>query len=580
MIRRRLAQLLALAVSLFALVPVGAVNMPVGGSNPACPTPAEVVYDCTNFQIPVNTDQALIDATYYWPKTANANNRVPAMLMTHGYGGWHRSAGDIGHATMFASNGYAVLSYTSRGFGRSEGEVRLQDPNFEVVDAQNLITWLSARDEVMLDGPGDPRVGMSGVSYAGGIQLLTAAYENPKRLDALAPQITWNDLRYSLSPNGVTHHGWIDLLYASGKFAGYFGPIGAPIVVSSEGVPADQDVQVLSSYLTNENIENPAGYSDGTSNSYDYLARRSVGPNSLASQITAPTLLLQGQRDTLFTANEAMRSFASISAGANKKLLVFSSGHGVSDLREAGQLATETARERQNVNSRILAWMDHYLKPATKPTIPPGGPSIETWRPWLPYDGSNFAAPGVPLGNSLIDFSSAGTRMVANAVAPSSHSETTNFQGTTNSPSRDAAQGVTSLDYSAPISQDTYLFGAPQLNFTISSAAPEAIIFAKLWDQDSTGQRTLIHNLVSPARIRGGVGNLCSQHLPGSLVPGAQVGTVNVCLEMSAISWKLELGHNLTLTLATSNSTHFGSRYPGVHEISGVSLTIPRVGAF
>src|SRR5947208_14465886 len=55
---------------------------------------------------------------------------------------------------------------------------------------------------------------MSGGSYAGGIQLALAAFDH--RVDAIAPEITWNDLRYSLFPHNVIKFGWDELLYADG----------------------------------------------------------------------------------------------------------------------------------------------------------------------------------------------------------------------------------------------------------------------------------------------------------------------------------------------------------------------------
>ena len=47
----------------------------------------------------------------------------------------------------------------------------------------------------------DPRVGMVGGSYGGGIQFAAAAVD--PRIDTIIPLITWNDLTYSLIPNGT-----------------------------------------------------------------------------------------------------------------------------------------------------------------------------------------------------------------------------------------------------------------------------------------------------------------------------------------------------------------------------------------
>lgn len=568
-VRRTLIALAAVATGL-SLLPGTAVTVDVGTPPTRCPSGTG--YTCTD-QFIESFDNARLDTTFYLP--TGATLPVAAILMTHGYGGWHRSDGDLNSQVMLAQAGYAVLAYTSRGFGRSEGTVALQSPAVEVRDAGRLLDWLANRQEVRQDGPGDPRVGMFGGSYAGGIQLLTAAYDPAHRLDAITPQITWNDLRYSLSPNGVTKHGWIDLLYASGKFSGYFGPIGAPRVVSTEGVPADQDVQVLTSYLTNENVTTPIAYSDGSTSSYEYIARRSVAYNNVIANITAPTFLIQGQQDTLFTMNEALRNFSGIGVMQNvpRKLLMFSAGHGYSDLRDPSEPTTVVAKERREINARILAWFDRYLNGNPNATT---GPQVEVWRPWV--TGPNFAEPGSAT-MTPVALSGPASATIVNAVVPTSHTEVTNFQPTVGAPSFDSAPGVTSQDYTAAIGSTTYLFGLPELRFTISSVAPEAIVFAKLWDEAPGGSRTLIHHLVTPARVRDGVGDFCSGYLPGATL-ATSVQPTSVCLQMAGITWKLETGHTLVLTMATSDSTHWGSRYPGAYQVSGVSLKLPVVGSF
>ncbi len=47
----------------------------------------------------------------------------------------------------------------------------------------------------------DPRVGMLGGSYGGGIQFAAASVD--PRIDTIVPLITWNDLSYSLDPNNT-----------------------------------------------------------------------------------------------------------------------------------------------------------------------------------------------------------------------------------------------------------------------------------------------------------------------------------------------------------------------------------------
>ena len=79
---------------------------------------------------------------------------------------------------------------------------------------------------VAQESAGDPRVGMIGGSYGGQIQYAVAMQD--KRVDALIPIITWNDLSYSLAPNntdlahgvtyrtpGVAKREWVDLFFGA-----------------------------------------------------------------------------------------------------------------------------------------------------------------------------------------------------------------------------------------------------------------------------------------------------------------------------------------------------------------------------
>ena len=59
----------------------------------------------------------------------------------------------------------------------------IDHPKFEARDTQALIDYIADQPEAKLDAPGDPRVGMSGSSYGGGIQLLTAGARPPRRRD-------------------------------------------------------------------------------------------------------------------------------------------------------------------------------------------------------------------------------------------------------------------------------------------------------------------------------------------------------------------------------------------------------------
>ncbi|CAM5568601.1 ABC transporter domain-containing protein OS=Streptomyces antimycoticus OX=68175 GN=SANT12839_087470 PE=4 SV=1 [Streptomyces antimycoticus] len=84
-----------------------------------------------------------------------------------------------------------------------------------MADARRLIDWLAKRPEVRLDGQGDPRVGVAGASYGGAISLLAAGYD--RRVDAIAPEITYWNLADALFPNGVYKKLWAGLFFTTGS---------------------------------------------------------------------------------------------------------------------------------------------------------------------------------------------------------------------------------------------------------------------------------------------------------------------------------------------------------------------------
>ena len=132
--------------------------------------------------------------------------------------------------------GYNVATWDPRGFGGSGGLAEVDSPSYEARDVSTLISWVAAQPGVQLDAPGDPRMGMVGGSYGGGIQLVTAATDC--RVDAIVPTIAWNSLATSLDKAGTYKAGWAGILTSS---AVHRPP--RPEVIAADGRvrPVDRD---------------------------------------------------------------------------------------------------------------------------------------------------------------------------------------------------------------------------------------------------------------------------------------------------------------------------------------------------
>src|SRR5450755_3653186 len=166
---------------------------------------------------PHDNQHVLLDATFFTPA---GSGRVPAILLAHGFGETKNAVRP--EAEQLARAGFAVLTWSARGFGHSTGQVALDSPDYEVKDVEQLVSWLARQPRVLLDRPGDPRVGIAGASYGGAIALLAAAHDH--RIDAIVPQATWNNLATALFPNaagggpagGVFKKQWAGLLFVQG----------------------------------------------------------------------------------------------------------------------------------------------------------------------------------------------------------------------------------------------------------------------------------------------------------------------------------------------------------------------------
>ena len=167
-------------------------------------------WDVTSF------DGTVIRAHWFPIEDLADGETAPTVLMGPGWG----SGGDTDVDTIgllgslsissLRDAGYNVLTWDPRGFGESTGTVQIDSVDYEARDVQQLLDWVATQPQVELDGDGDPRSGMVGGSYGGGIQLVTAAIDC--RVDALVPIVAWNSLITSLYKADTFKAGWSNLL--------------------------------------------------------------------------------------------------------------------------------------------------------------------------------------------------------------------------------------------------------------------------------------------------------------------------------------------------------------------------------
>ncbi|MEU2879941.1 CocE/NonD family hydrolase, partial [Streptomyces sp. NPDC007070] len=472
-----------------------------------------------------------LDTSYFTPA---GSGRHPAVLLGHGFGG---SKDDVRQqAEDLARDGYAVLTWSARGFGRSTGRIGLNDPKGEVADVSRLIDWLARQPQVRLDKPGDPRVGVAGASYGGAIALLAAGHD--PRVDAIAPAITYWNLADALFPNGVFKKLWAGVFLNSGGGCARFEPELCRMYqrVAESGRP-DPEARAL-------------------------LEARS--PAAVADRIKAPTLLVQGQTDSLFPLDQADQAQKAIKAnGAPVDVDWISGGHDGGDL------------ESDRVQGRVTAWFDRYLKgdrdadtgPAFRVTRTGGVDSTDGAA--LLRGASADAYPGLASTPRTVALTGRAQRFENPAGAsPPAVSSLPGLGSAAGSLTQLSALGVgVSLDFpgqyarfdSAPVSGDLRVTGSPTVTVHVASTSDDAVLFAKLYDVGPGEARPVLPaQLVDPVRVEG-----------------AKSGK-DVALTLPAIDHEVQKGHRLRLVLASTDLAYASPATPATYTVSLKSaLTVP-----
>ena len=153
-------------------------------------------------------------------------------MLAHGFGGSKADSAEVGRT--LARDGYTVITYTARGFGRSGGLIHLDNPAYEGVDARRLIDFAAERPEVAKAG-GDPVIGFAGASYGGAASILAAGLD--PRVDAIVPAFTWHSLTQALVPQYAVNGTQSSAAYVSpDRHPGNVqGALGGPVLRRSAG---------------------------------------------------------------------------------------------------------------------------------------------------------------------------------------------------------------------------------------------------------------------------------------------------------------------------------------------------------
>jgi ABC-2 type transport system ATP-binding protein len=483
-----------------------------------------------------------LDAEVYLPATVPA----PAVVLAHGFGGSKESVAV--EAQSLQERGFVVLAYSARGFGTSSGMISMNAPEFEVADARALIDYLATRTEVTSDAAGDPRVGFAGGSYGGALALLTAGYD--ERVDAVAADITWNDLESSLfgqstttptpTPLGVYKQLWSGLFFSSGLTT-TDGSVTACGRFTPEWCRAYNEA-ATTGQVTAEGAE---------------LMRRS-SPASITDRITAPTLLGAGQADSLFPLAQSDATAQQIAAAhpdVPLKVVWHAGGHD-GGINEADRLRELTAD-----------WFTAYLSDG-----PPVGTDLEislveasalSDRARGSVEVLQAPAYSGLEGDAGVPVTVAGPPQQVLAPAGGVPAAITSLPGLGGLAALAGDLAAVPLPNqsavfaSDPLPAGQRIIGSPRVQLAVSSqeAVSDVTVFASLQIVGPSGRRALPNGLVSPVRLDevGPEPTLLDVALPTVVVDVAAGDRLAVVVSTTDQAYRLPTGPAVyTVALADS----------------------------
>jgi ABC-2 type transport system ATP-binding protein len=495
----------------------------------------------------------------------------PAIVLAHGFGGTKKDSEPT--ARTLALAGYTVIIYTARGFGASGGRIHLNHPAYEGADARKLIDLAASRPEVAKVGD-DPVIGFAGASYGGAVSFLAAGLDH--RVDAIAPAFTWHSLRQALFPQHQVvgaATSFVDVTAANRQ--GVFKQRWASLLFSNaSGRPgtADQDSNGSNALCGRFDPELCRGYLTAaeTGEADDKLSRLldESGLEKIVPAVKAPTLIVQGEDDTLFTLDQADANFRGLPADTPAQLKWVAGGH---DAEISVDALVDDLEE----------WFGRYLKrdgsiadgpfSVLMPETSLLGEDRGTREPQTLH-AQSYPGRGSSLASHPLALS--GERQSILAPPGGAPAALTNLPGTGSAFGRASSvagyalgvlPGQSARFTSDPLTAPLTLIGSSRIDLDVTGTTPTATLFASLWDLGPDLERTENGRIsVTPS---------------SAVLPQLQVAPVKltgldptrpmpVTIALPAVSHKVPVGHRLQLVISTTDQAYANATRAARYDVA------------
>ncbi|MFJ2768976.1 alpha/beta fold hydrolase [Streptomyces sp. NPDC087300] len=454
----------------------------------------------------------VLKANVFTPKDAKPGAKYPSIVLPTS---WAMPQIEyVAQAQKLANSGYVVVSYNSRGFWQSGGEIETAGPE-DIADASKVIDW------TLKNTPADPsKVGMAGVSYGAGISLLAAGHD--KRIKAVAAMSGWGDLIDSIYSGRTQHFQAAALLGGAGALTGRPSPELRQTLKDFLGSNLDKEDEMIAWGKK----RSPATYLD------------QINANGAA------VMLGNAWGDTLFPPNQYAKFYERLTG---PKRLEFRPGdHATAEATGLLGLPNDTWTNTER-------WFDHYLKgqdngvdkeqPVQLKSRSTGGyEGYPDWKSVGPTREKIAMAGSTTIRTNVDSGANGGIAILSNALdqffklppVASMPLLPRRYAGVWQSERYDGPQRVR---------------GTAKLHTTLSSTKESGTLVAYLYDVGPLGLGKLVSN--APYTFHG-------------KTPGKPFG---VDLELFSTAYDVPAGHRLALVVDTVDPLYIE------HNPSGAQLT-------
>jgi predicted acyl esterase len=299
--------------------------------------------------------------------------------------------------------------------------------------------------------------------------------------------------------------------------------------------------------------------------------------------IRIPTMLMQGQGDTLFNLQESVATYRALRRQHTPVRLVFQSWGHSTGTPAPGEWS-EKHPTRTYEGRLVVHWFNHFLKgKGPRPKM-----DFRYFRDWVHYKGiatpAYATAKRFPVGHRRAYFLSGSGSLVhkrtkAKAGEASFAATTSSTTSYTETSALDQSAPVTDAPGSfaqfstGPLKRKLDVVGSPKVRVQVddpsvaaaqgSSPGAELVLFFKIYDIQPNGDVVLPHRLIAPVRV-GDVTKPFTVELPG-------------------IVHRFPKGDRIALTIAASDAAYKANDAPSTVSVQAASgkngvMTIPVVG--